>query len=98
MLQWHTQDNRWVAASSSAPARVLRPLNLLERDMQATCSADCARFISNYYVNSKVVVSGRVVTSQGPGTAIALGLTLIQQLCDEQKARSVAQQICYQWS
>lgn len=76
---------------------MLRPLNLLESSAQATCSADCARFISDCYVNANVVVSGRCVTSQGPGTAIELSLTLIKLLCDEQEARKVAQEICYDW-
>lgn len=97
MLQWHVEDGRWVAASSAAPAHVLRPLGLLKTGAQATCSADYASVISDCYVDANVVVSGRCVTSQGPGTAIELGLTLVKLLCDEQEARKVAQEICYDW-
>jgi len=97
MLQWHVEDGRWVAASSTAPARVLRPLGLLESGAQVTCSTDCARLISDCYVDANVVVSGHCVTSQGPGTAMELGLTLIKLICDEHEARKVAREVCYDW-
>jgi DJ-1 family protein len=37
-----------------------------------------------------VVVDGNLVTSQGPGTALALGLTLARQLAGEEAAANVA--------
>lgn len=39
----------------------------------------------------RVVVNGKCVTSQGPGTAIEMGLKLVELLCSEEKAKSVAQ-------
>ncbi|KAF1775086.1 Class I glutamine amidotransferase-like [Phytophthora cactorum] len=38
-----------------------------------------------------VVVNGKCVTSQGPGTAMAMGVKLVELLCGHEKAQSVAQ-------
>jgi 4-methyl-5(b-hydroxyethyl)-thiazole monophosphate biosynthesis len=43
------------------------------------------------WLDQPVVVDRNLVTSQGPGTALALGLTLARQLAGDDTARSVAQ-------
>jgi 4-methyl-5(b-hydroxyethyl)-thiazole monophosphate biosynthesis len=42
------------------------------------------------WLDQPVVVDGNLTTSQGPGTALALGLTLARQLAGEDTARTVA--------
>jgi 4-methyl-5(b-hydroxyethyl)-thiazole monophosphate biosynthesis len=44
-----------------------------------------------------VVVDGNLITSQGPGTAIALGLRLAERLAGEEVARTVAGQMLVPW-
>jgi 4-methyl-5(b-hydroxyethyl)-thiazole monophosphate biosynthesis len=42
------------------------------------------------WLDRPVVVDGTLITSQGPGTAMALGLTLARQLAGDETARTVA--------
>jgi 4-methyl-5(b-hydroxyethyl)-thiazole monophosphate biosynthesis len=42
------------------------------------------------WLDQPVVIDGNLVTSQGPGTAMALGLTLARQLAGDETARAVA--------
>lgn len=95
MMSWHKQDGRWLAASSNAPARVLHPLGLLQG--QATCSPDCKHLMPECYVDARVVVSGNVVTSKGPGTAIQFALTLVKLLYSEDEASRIASNLCFPW-
>ena len=41
------------------------------------------------YVEDRVVVDGKVVTSRGPGTAIEFALTLVRLLKDEKAANEL---------
>jgi protein deglycase len=41
-------------------------------------------------VAERVVKSGRVITSQGPGTAMEFALTLVEELCGQAKAKELA--------
>jgi 4-methyl-5(b-hydroxyethyl)-thiazole monophosphate biosynthesis len=38
-----------------------------------------------------VVVDGNCITSQGPGTALAFALTLVEQLCGKAVRKQVAE-------
>jgi 4-methyl-5(b-hydroxyethyl)-thiazole monophosphate biosynthesis len=44
---------------------------------------------------TEVVQDGHIITSRGAGTAIAFGLSLVAGLAGEEKAREVAESICY---
>lgn len=57
-------------------------------DRRATCYPSKKGELSNY-VDEKVVVDGNLVTSQGPGTAIAFALQALEQLAGAAKAREV---------
>jgi 4-methyl-5(b-hydroxyethyl)-thiazole monophosphate biosynthesis len=41
------------------------------------------------YVEDRVVVDGKVVTSRGPGTALEFALTLVRLLKDERTAKDL---------
>ena len=43
------------------------------------------------YVEDRVVVDGKVVTSRGPGTALEFALTLVRLLKDEAAAKELKQ-------
>ena len=43
------------------------------------------------YVEDRVVVDGKVVTSRGPGTALEFALTLVKLLKDEAAAKELQQ-------
>jgi len=43
-----------------------------------------------YQKTARVVVEGKCVTSQGPATAMEMGVKLVELLCGESKAQEVA--------
>lgn len=48
------------------------------------------------YSSEKVVVSGNIITSKGPGTAIDFALSIIEYLKGGQKSAEIASQLLYQ--
>ncbi|HEY0974325.1 MAG TPA: DJ-1 family glyoxalase III [Solimonas sp.] len=80
--------HRWYGGICAAPALTLAPHELLD-GKQATCHpAFRDRLI--HYVDQPVVVDGHCITSQGPATALAFGLKLVELLAGAAKAREVA--------
>ncbi|MGH8541177.1 MAG: DJ-1 family glyoxalase III [Stenotrophobium sp.] len=81
--------HKWYGGICAAPALALSPHGLLD-GKQATCfPAFRDRLI--HYVNQPVVVDGHCITSQGPATAIAFALKLVELLAGEARRREVAQ-------
>ncbi len=84
--------DRWIAAICAGPL-VLQAAGVI-RGRAVTCHpAVAARLTDATRRNEPVVVDGRIVTSQGAGTAVAFALTLIQCLCGSETARRVAADI-----
>jgi len=67
-----------VAAICAAPAVVLEPWGLLPE--KATCYPSFAETLGSRYVAEKVVEVGNVVTSAGPGTAMAFAFKVAEKL------------------
>ena len=55
------------------------------------CRSDLAAF--HDYREEAVVQTDTVITSRGPGTAVAFALVCIERLCGPEKAREVQEQI-----
>jgi 4-methyl-5(b-hydroxyethyl)-thiazole monophosphate biosynthesis len=87
-LRSQRNQHRWLAAICASPALVLSPLGLLD-GKQATCFP-ALRDKLLHYVDQPVVVDGHCVTSQGPATAIAFGLKLVELLNGAEASRQVA--------
>eukprot|EP00958_Prasinococcus_capsulatus_P024503 scaffold3836_cov417-Prasinococcus_capsulatus_cf.AAC.5 len=87
-----------VAAICAAPAVVLQPAGLLEGKKSTCHPAFEAELADASCASSRVVHSGGVMTSKGPGTAMVrclegakeFALALVKQLCGEDAMRSVA--------
>ena len=47
--------------------------------------------------DAPVVVDGDVITSQGPGTAMAFAFKLLETLAGEEKAKEIARQMLVKW-
>jgi 4-methyl-5(b-hydroxyethyl)-thiazole monophosphate biosynthesis len=93
MLHRQREAGRLYAAICAAPAIVFQPHGLLE-GRRATCYPTYRDRLENQEaVEERVVVDGHCVTSQGPGTAIAFALTLVELLYDEEKAQAVARRM-----
>ncbi|KAF1323367.1 putative transcriptional regulator dj-1, partial [Globisporangium splendens] len=93
MLKKQHASGNWYAGISSAPAIVFPAHGLLTQRQRATCDAHNERLIPDNYVDEAVVVDGKCVTSQGPATAIAFGLKLVELLCGRQEADRVSREV-----
>mmetsp|Transcript_12325 Transcript_12325/g.31100 ORF Transcript_12325/g.31100 Transcript_12325/m.31100 type:complete len:188 (-) Transcript_12325:307-870(-) len=92
-LRMQKEEGRWVAAICAAPAVVLKPAGVFPR--RGTCyPAKVFRdaIAGAEDVDELVVVDeeAKVVTSQGPGTAIAFALKLVEILCGKDVSETVA--------
>lgn len=87
-LQAQRRVHRWYGGICAAPALALAPHGLLD-GKQATCYP-AFRDALLHFVNQPVVVDGHCITSQGPATAIAFALTLVEALCGSARRRQIA--------
>ncbi|WP_456433724.1 DJ-1 family glyoxalase III, partial [Nitratifractor sp.] len=87
LLREFKAAGKWVAAMCAAPyalhvAGVLSP--------KYTCYPSVEEQIRpEDWVNEKVVVDEKVITSQGPGTAICFALEIVRQLVGEESYETV---------
>ncbi|HEY0917053.1 MAG TPA: DJ-1 family glyoxalase III [Solimonas sp.] len=88
-LKAQRQAHRWTGAICASPALVLSAHGLLD-GKKATCYPSYREQLL-HYVDLPVVVDGHCVTGQGPASAVAFGLQLVEVLAGTEKRRSVAQ-------
>lgn len=78
------------AAICAAPAVALQQYGVL-RQRRMTCYPSFSdRLSACSFVDEPVVVDGNCITSQGPGTALAFALTLVEQLVGRNTRNEVA--------
>ncbi|WP_077529739.1 DJ-1 family glyoxalase III [Vreelandella utahensis] len=90
ILRAQKEAGRLYGAICAAPAVALEPNGLLE-GRRATAHPGFQNQLSDQSrVGERVVVDGHCITSQGPGTALAFALTLVEYLCGRAKRDEVA--------
>lgn len=89
LLRHNRANRKWYAAICAAPAMVFAQHDLLE-GKRATCFPSFKDQLPRY-VDAPVVVDGHCITSQGPGTALAFSLKLVELMQGEDKARKIAE-------
>ena len=91
LLRSQAKQGKFYAAICAAPAVVLGSKGLLA-DKTATSHPRFYQSLIAKEVDteSRVVVDGNCITSQGPGTAIDFALELVEQLCGIVKREEVA--------
>ena len=91
LLRSQAQQGKFYAAICAAPAVVLGSKGLLA-DKTATSHPWFYQSLIAKEVDteSRVVVDGNCITSQGPGTAIDFALELVEQICGIVKREEVA--------
>lgn len=78
-LKKFKEDGRWIAAICAAP--IILHNNGLIDGKTLTCFPGCGDgFNEATVVDDKVAVDGKLITSQGPGTAIEFGLKIVEML------------------
>lgn len=78
------------AAICAAPALALQSYGVLRQRRMTCYPAFSDRLSGCTFVDEAVVVDGNCITSQGPGTALAFALTLVEQLLGRGKRSEVA--------
>ncbi|CEG37840.1 Putative transcriptional regulator DJ-1 [Plasmopara halstedii] len=92
MLTKQKHQGRYYGGICAAPAVVLLPHGLLDTGPATAYPSYATKMtMVDYKPNERVVVNGKCITSQGPGTAIEMGLKLVELLCSKEKAKDVAQ-------
>ena len=88
VIKKFASDGKWVAAMCAAPYALHVAGVLSER---YTCYPSVEEQIrpEDRVADEKVVVDGKVITSQGPGTAICFGLEILRQLIGEESYHAV---------
>ena len=95
LLHQH-KTQQWIAAICAAPALALVPFGLITPETKATCYPSCEGMLpQGSYENKTVVVDHqqKLITSQGPATAIAFALAIVSQIQGERTAKKVAQEM-----
>ncbi|RLN92558.1 hypothetical protein BBJ28_00007097 [Nothophytophthora sp. Chile5] len=93
LLREQKVAGRLYAAIGEAVYDVLFHNALVEGPM-AGRPADKAR-LGDLYSEDRVMIAGNCITSQGPATAIAMGVSLLELLRGERVARDVAKDIAF---
>lgn len=78
------------AAICAAPALALQSYGVLKQRRMTCYPAFSDRLNGCTFVDEAVVVDGNCITSQGPGTALAFALTLVEQLVGRGTRNEVA--------
>ena len=78
------------AAICAASAVALQQYGVLRQRRMTCYPAFSDRLSGCVFVDQPVVVDGNCITSQGPGTALAFALTLVEQLCGKARRHAVA--------
>ena len=90
MLQTHYRSGKLTAAICAAPL-VLSEAGILT-DKKATSYPSVQDQIKcGAYLTDAVVIDGNIVTSRGPGTAMAFSLALVEVLLGKEKRQALAE-------
>lgn len=90
LLRDHNKKGRWIAAICAAPS-ILGKMHIL-RNQQAVCYPGFEDQLGEAFVSKdRVMVSGNIVTSRGPGCTIEFALQLATILKGEEVAKAVAE-------
>jgi 4-methyl-5(b-hydroxyethyl)-thiazole monophosphate biosynthesis len=95
LLKDQIARQRWVAAICASPAVVLGRHGLIPH-ATATCFPAYLQELSGQteaVSQESVVVDGKLITSQGPGTAVAFALRLVEVLSGKPAAAEVAKEM-----
>jgi protein deglycase len=92
LLKTHQAGDRWLTAICAAPT-VLNDAGLLA-GKRYTAHFSVAGELPELRSDERVVKDGKLITSQGAGTALEFGLSLVQALFGVEKAREIAKSVC----
>merc|ERR1712032_11070 len=90
LLAAQSEKKKVTAAICASPAVVFSPHGLLP-DAGATCyPADKFKCAVENWADTRVAVTGHIITSQGPGTSLQFALKIVEVLFNKEKAEEIA--------
>lgn len=95
LLRDQVASGRWLAAICASPAVVLGRHQLIPH-ATATCFPSFQAELSEQTKSlsqERVVVDDKLITSQGPGTAVEFALALVEALSDKDKRAAIAKEM-----
>lgn len=93
LLQGHHEAGRWIAAICAAPLLLL-DAGLLPAGIRYTAHPATLAELPAPQAG-RVVRDGRILTSQGAGTATEFAFAIIEALLSDDRAREIAASICW---
>ncbi len=94
IIQTFDQKNKWVIAICAAPL-VLKKAGILTKRRVTSHPTEATAFDPEYYQEKNIVREGNMITSRGVGTAIDLGLYLIEVLRGKANRQKLAERILW---
>lgn len=95
MLKQQFSSGKYIAAICAAPAVVFSHHGFTAGRSVTGYPAPQFKEKLDGYVEDKVVVDGNIITSQGPGTALAFALQLVHTLVGAEKATALAKEMLH---
>lgn len=92
-LRRHEQEGRWVGAICAAPSALAAHGVFAGKRMTLFPGLEDKIATHGRHSTERVVSDGKLVTSQGPGTAFEFALTLVANLQGVEKAEQVERQL-----
>lgn len=94
LLVEHAERGGCIAAICAAPM-VLGGIGLL-KGKRATCYPGFEQYLDGAtFVDEAVVVDGSITTANGPASSLKFAYELVRQICGEQLATTIQQQMMY---
>ena len=85
-------ENKWIAAICAAPL-ILHEQGLIDGKTLTCFPGVGDDFHEATVVADKVVVDGKLITSQGPGTAIEFGLKIVEMVAGKEKSEFIRERL-----
>jgi 4-methyl-5(b-hydroxyethyl)-thiazole monophosphate biosynthesis len=95
LLKKQKASGKLYAAICASPAVALMPHGLIDDADSATCypAPKFQTVLKNLNTSDQVVVSGKLVTSQGPGTSLEFALQLGEELFGKERRDKIAKEM-----
>ena len=88
LLKKMLKQDKLIAAICAAPI-ILKKANILENQFITSHPSVRSEFNTEYYLSERVVVDGKLITSQSPGTSMEFALKLVEILFDSNRLKKV---------
>ena len=93
----HKNEGKWYATICASFCEILKKINFLEGE-KLTWNPIWGDISFKDYENKRVVISGKYITSQVPGTSYEFGVALVEALFGKEKREELEKGILFKAS